>query len=286
MTTEPKVPLSQRRGTGTEAEIKALLSDFSISAKQDPDIGIDYICELLSGDKPTGKFFGVQVKARKNIKDQQAISIKKNTVHHWVQLPFPGFLILSDKTTGECYWVSIIGNLAKLGVSMPTSSKTVSIEINKSQILNRGENRNQVFVSKVKTDMELLSLILGHPQFGEGYVRREPVAYLSSAVRSNLESNIRNSLNCLINHWSLAGDLERAYLLCEFLTKIDKGHYDHFYKFGKINKLKGNKAEAKTAFEEAISICRRDKNWNRLKTPSDPSIEEIIKMIEAEMEGL
>jgi hypothetical protein len=169
---------------------------------------------------------------------------------------------------------------------MPDSSKAVSIEINKSQILNRGENRNRVFVSKVKTDMELLSLILGHPQFGESYVRRLPVAYLSSAVRSRLQGNIRDSLNCLINHWSLEGDLKKAYLLCEFLTKFDKAHYDHFYKFGKISKLMGNKAKAKKAFKEAISICRRDKNWNRLKKLSDPPIEKIIKTIEAEIEGL
>jgi hypothetical protein len=101
MTSEPKVPLSQRRETGAEAEIKGLLSDFSISAKQDPDIGVDYICELLRGDTPTGKFFGVQVKARKNLKHRPSISIKKKTVRHWFRLPFTVFLIVLDKKRGN-----------------------------------------------------------------------------------------------------------------------------------------------------------------------------------------
>ena len=39
-----KITSSQRIGTSAEAEVKALLNDFSIPAKPDPDIGIDFNC--------------------------------------------------------------------------------------------------------------------------------------------------------------------------------------------------------------------------------------------------
>jgi hypothetical protein len=38
--------------------------------------------------------------------------------------------------------------------------------------------------------------------------------------------------------------------------------------------------------QEAIRICKEDKNWNRLKKPSQPSIEEIIAFIEKEIANL
>ncbi len=287
MTSEPKVPSSQRRGTSAEAEIKAILNDFSIPAKPEPDIGIDYHCELLSQDTPTGKFFGVQAKGKKHIKDKQLISIRKSTVRHWLfRLPYPVFVIVLDKESWEGYWISITDNLWNLTLQLENSHDTVSVQINKSHKLSRGENANENFVSKVKSDMEMISLVRGHPQFGEGYVRRIPVAYLSSGIRSLLEEGVRTNLNLLINHWVLEGKIGTAYFLCKFLTDFDKAHYDHFYNFGQINKLMGNKAEAKKAFEEAIRICREDKNWNLRKRPSDPAIEEIIGIIQTEIEKL
>jgi hypothetical protein len=286
MTSEPKVPLSQRRGTSSEAEIKAILNNFSITAKPDPDIGIDYYCELLSGETPIGKFFGVQAKGKKDIKDKQLTSIKKSTIRHWSRLPYPVFIVASDKKTGDCYWISITDNLAKISLELENNHNTISIEIDKSHKLSRAEDGNQDFVSKIKKDIDMISLILGHPQFGEGYVRRIPVAYLSSDVRIRLEENIRTSLNCLIDHWLLEDKIEIAYTLCKFLTDFDKAHYDHFYKFGQINKLMGNKTEAKKAFEEAKRLCREDKKWNLLKEPSDPAIEYIIGLIQTEIEKL
>ena len=132
----------------------------------------------------------------------------------------------------------------------------------------------------------MISLIHGRPQFGDGYVRRLPVAYLPSKVRINLKENIRISLNFLISHYILENNIDRAFMLCEFLTKFDKSHYDHFWKFGQINKIMGRKNEAIIAFKEAINICKADKNWNNLKKPEDPAIEEIISLIESELKKL
>ena len=48
----------------------------------------------------------------------------------------------------------------------------------------------------------------------------------------------------------------------------------------------GRKNEAIIAFKEAINICKADKNWNNLKKPEDPAIEEIISLIESELKKL
>ena len=83
----------------------------------------------------------------------------------------------------------------------------------------------------------MISLIHGRPQFGDGYVRRLPVAYLPSKVRINLKENIRISLNFLISHYILENNIDRAFMLCEFLTKFDKSHYDHFGNLGRLTRL-------------------------------------------------
>jgi tetratricopeptide (TPR) repeat protein len=286
MSYEPIVPLSQRRGTSAEAEAKARLSYFSIVAKPDPDVGIDFYCELLDQKKPSGKFFGVQVKGTKKCGEQPSARVKKSTIHYWTKLAFPVYIIMYDDNDEKCYWASFLQNLYSIGEKILNKSSTVCIGIDKKCVLYRGENTNKDFVSKVKGDIMLLSLLQGRPQLGNGYVRTLPVALLTQQVRTNLAENIRTSMNYLVNHYLLTKDIEKAYLLCDFLTKFDKAHYDHFYKLGCINRQLGNKPEAKRNFEEAIRICRGDKKWNLLKDSSYPTIEEIIEAIEGEIQKL
>ena len=106
---------------------------------------------------------------------------------------------------------------------------------------------------------------------------------LPKGVILNLRENIRTSLRFLINDSLLKKNIENAYFLCEFLSRLDKGHYDHFMALGHIEKSRGNKEEAKRNFEQAMRICKRDKNWNKLKAPSDPPIEEVITSIRKEI---
>lgn len=72
---------------------------------------------------------------------------------------------------------------------------------------------------------------------------------------------IRKSLYSVIIHYIGKNDFETAYLCCEFLTKFDKGHYNHFEWFGLLNLALRKPVEAKSAFEEAIHIFEEDKNW-------------------------
>lgn len=286
MTSKPMVSESRRVGSSAESEIESRLKNFSIPAKPEPDIGVDFYCQLLEDGSASSNFFGVQAKGTKHFNDYWRRSFKRKTIGLWLQLPFPVFLVVHDENSGNCYWKSIVHNRNSLIEKLRTNNKTISIRMDKSLVLAKGRNENEEFIRKIKEAQSLISLIYGRPQFGEGYVRTLPIAYLSTGVVTNLRENIRTSMKFLINNYLLNNDIENAYFLCDFLTRFDKGHYDHFVIFGRINKFLGKKEEARSSFEEAIKICKRDKNWNRLKTPSDPSIEEIIASIVKEIETI
>lgn len=287
MPSKVKVPWSQRLGVIAESEIKKRLSYFSIPTKPELDVGIDFICELLEDDSPSSKYFFVQAKGTEHFDDDWGRSIKKSTVMHWLQQPFPIFLVVYDENSGNCYWMSIEHNRKSLIEKMKSDSETIYIKMDRTHILEKGKNKNEGLIKKIKEDTALVNLLRGHPHFiGKDYVKRIPILYLSKGVVANIKGNIRLSVLHLINHYLLDKDIENAYLLCDFLTKFDKSHYDHFVLFGSINKFLGKKEEAKKSFEEAIRICKRDKKWNILKKPSDLSIEEIIAMIEKEIESL
>lgn len=138
------------------------------------------------------------------------------------------------------------------------------------------ERNNEEFTREVNEAAYRLNLIRGIPQFlGEGYIKTIPLVYLSDGLVENFRERVRISMLYLINNYLLKNDWEKAYSLCEILTKFDRSHYDHFVLFGQLNKVLGNNEKARQSFCEAIAICKRDKNWDRLKGPSDPSISEI-----------
>jgi tetratricopeptide (TPR) repeat protein len=286
MKTGPKLPLSQRRGGSAEDEIKGRLKYFSIPAKPELDIGLDLCCELLDGNKPTGKFFGVQAKGTRKL-DHLRWSIKRTTLEYWLMQSFPVFLIVYDETDDNCYWTSIVQDLQEIVKRIKPNSKTVSIIIDKAHVLGKCGLQKDEFVKEVKNATFLINLLRGRPQLEGSYVRKSaPLAILSNGVILNLKENIRTSLNFLINHYICTNKFETALFLCDFLTRFDTAHYDHFFKMGQIYRILGKKEEARKYFTKAIQKCKEDPNWNRLKKPSDPSIEDIIKMIENEMKRL
>ena len=59
-----KYTLQARTGIKGEAFFEALIADYALPHQivGPKDIGIDYICEWVFGDKPTGILFGIQVK--------------------------------------------------------------------------------------------------------------------------------------------------------------------------------------------------------------------------------
>ena len=66
------------------------------------------------------------------------------------------------------------------------------------------------------------------------------------------------------------------------MATFDKDHYDHFVFLARICHTLGKDDEAKENYDLAIEVCKRDKKWNKMKKPTDASIEEIIETLEKE----
>jgi hypothetical protein len=237
---------------------------------------------------PSGMYFFVQAKGTQHFDEHWGRSIEKKTIVYWVDQPFPVFLVVYDEVKRECYWMSILEHFNNVwNKQMGNNSKTIYVKMDRSNVLEEGEKQNSAFIRKINFDFAMINLIRGHPQLlGEGYVKRKPLFLLSKEVISNINYSVRSSIHYLIGHYLVAKDIKTATLLCDFLTKFDKTHYDHFVLMGRINAFLGNKSQAKQNFEEAIRICERDKNWDIKKSPRDPSVNEIIESIRKEIEGI
>ena len=127
-----KYTIQAKRGIKGEAYFESLISDYSIPhhVTGPKDVGIDYFCEWVFDDRPTGVLFAVQIKtfSEKNIRKKykgvakkfnglseyrlvnSLLKIDDNTIHYWKGLAIPIFLfVVTIKTTSRseklnCYY--------------------------------------------------------------------------------------------------------------------------------------------------------------------------------------
>jgi hypothetical protein len=118
-----------KRGIKGEAFFESLIVGHAIPhriARQN-DLGIDFLCEWVSGDRPTGILFVAQVKSRttdkvvpklitpksdKNELEEYSLTgarmIQNSTLQYWKGLGLPAFVfyVLEDQTSNkiECYY--------------------------------------------------------------------------------------------------------------------------------------------------------------------------------------
>src|SRR5437588_11171863 len=120
---------SARRGIKGEAFFESLVVDYAIPhriARQN-DLGVDFLCEWIYRDRPTGILFSAQVKtttsdlvkckwveqSRLNGLDTYTLSgapgVHKRTINYWKGLGLPAFLfiVIEDTSDGksrlDCY---------------------------------------------------------------------------------------------------------------------------------------------------------------------------------------
>jgi len=279
MVNNVKVPWEERLGKIGEDAIEMRLLQFSITAKDQIDVGLDFYCHLLEDMSPSMTYFGVQAKGTRHFDENWGQGIKKTTIVYWLTRPFPVYLVVYDEKDENCYWWSIEDHRYSLIEKLQGGSgETICIRIDNSHILEKG--KNEEFVKKIREDSASVELFRGRPQFkGEGYVRTIPDAPRSSNELILTKENIRQAMYSLIVHHLRMNDSETAYFYCDFLTKFDKSHYNHFLWSGLINKAIGKKKEAQRLLEEALRMCESDKNW-----PTE-SIGKIIAYIKEEIES-
>jgi len=280
MYSRPKVPWNNRLGEIGETEIRSRLSYFSIPVKYSFDVGIDFYCELLENSYPSISFY-VQAKGTEHFDDNWGKSIKKSTITYWLDKLYPVYLIVYFENDDICYWISIEEKRYFLLEKMNSNKDTIYIKIDKSHILEKGKDKNTDFINKIRDDLVSIGLWQGRPiPKGHEYVKRMPGPPRSKIELIRSKAHLRMNISSLIMHYININDLKNAYICCDFLTKFDKNHYNHFVWFGQINKKLGKKEEAIKSYKEALEICKRDKKWPR------DSMNKLISQIEKEMESI
>jgi hypothetical protein len=77
--------------------------------KQDPDVFVDYLVEIVENGEPTGLHFGVQVKGYEDTSDRKkplVYSFKTKHLDYYLhRSQHPVFLFLINVTTGEGFWL-------------------------------------------------------------------------------------------------------------------------------------------------------------------------------------
>jgi tetratricopeptide (TPR) repeat protein len=278
---KPKKPVllwNTRLGSIGEKAVLQRLSYFSNPTKYDQDLGLDFYCELIQDDSPSTPFY-VQVKGTQHLDSSWGSSIPKSTISYWLQQKSPVYLMVFDEPGDICYWMSIEDHrydlLQKLEI---TESESIYISLDRSNILDRGKNKNSTFVNKIKEDLASIQLFWGFAQFhGEDYIKTIPSPPRSNAELVRLKENIRSNLYSLIGYYFSKHDLETAKAYCEFLTEFDRSHYNHFAWLGLIYKSIGQTELAEKHLIRAIKMLEGDKNWPLV------SKEPIIAMLKRQL---
>ncbi|MGG6297016.1 DUF4365 domain-containing protein [Leptolyngbya sp. AN02str] len=109
MTKLPKRTKSQKIGVSAADLLSSVFAEFCniIPVPQDRDLGIDFICEIMQGEHPTGRLFNIQCKGKEEAKvegDSITLPIKVTTLNYWLLQPNPTFLIVVDCQNSMFYW--------------------------------------------------------------------------------------------------------------------------------------------------------------------------------------
>ena len=109
MTKLPKRTSFQKSGASAADFLNSVFTEFCnvIPVPQDRDFGIDFICEIMNGEHPTGKLFNIQCKSKEKTEAKRNsinVPIKVTTLNYWLLQTNPTFLIVVDRQKKGFYW--------------------------------------------------------------------------------------------------------------------------------------------------------------------------------------
>lgn len=133
MTQLPKRTKSQQIGVSAAELLNSVFTKFCnvIPVPQECDLGVDFICEVMQEDHPTGKLFNVQCKGTEEVtfkSNEISIQIAVTTLNYWLIQKNPTFLIAVDCQNYNFYWAFPKDFLSSINKAWQTQ-KTVSIPI-------------------------------------------------------------------------------------------------------------------------------------------------------------
>lgn len=287
---------SLRDSARGELATAMILEDFAQVLRPERllEYSIDFYCRLLHKNKPSNKTFWVEVKTPLHFTDKWRRSIDRETMEFWLTQISPVFVIVCDLSNDTFYWISVEDNRDVWSKKLQKNVKKISIKMNKSQVLKKGNDQNVDFIEKIEQDTIRLNAINGFPQFisktgsgSSGYVHGNiPILKLSDNARNKISGTIRFGFNYLVYDSILRDDFQGAYRLCKVLTSFDTSHYDHFCLMARICRQLEKYGEAKAYYDIAIKMCKEDPNWDKNRVDGVPYISEIISGIEQEKASL
>jgi hypothetical protein len=256
-----------------ESATEAVLKTFAQVFRPVPllEYSIDFYCRLIHRGKPVTPFW-VEVKSFKGIMEKWNKSVKRETAIFWLNQLSPVFIAIYDINNDNCYWISVEDKREIWSKKLENNAKTITLKIDKSQILKKPNCSNIDFVQKIEKDTISVGIAYGIPAViskgGKGVTAgygffEFPNIELSEGAKFTFQQKIRFSLNFLIKNEYSRKNLFEAYRLCKILTQFDKSHYDHFELIGDICLQIRKPDEAIIYYDFAIDMFRRDPNWDK-----------------------
>ncbi|MEJ6487899.1 DUF4365 domain-containing protein [Nostoc punctiforme UO1] len=137
----PKRTKAQKVGESAADTLSATFTEFCnvIPVPQSRDLGIDFICEVMQDEYPTGLVFNAQCKGRSEVDDKNAllsVQVKVTTINYWLSQRSPTFLFVYDRQSENFFWCFPSAYILSLNKEWQ-SQQSVSIPIPVSSNFSR-----------------------------------------------------------------------------------------------------------------------------------------------------
>lgn len=180
----PKRTIAQKIGEAAADIFSSTFTEFCtvVPVPQSRDLGIDFICEVMEGEYPTGLNFNAQCKAKSEVDNKNSslsIQVQVTTVNYWLKQPIPTFLFVYDLQRQNFFWCfpkNYVLSLCKEwqaqgSISIPVlTSNSFSRDINEipSDILKviKDQDPSQK-VSNLEENMDEIKAELEYQTFGK-----------------------------------------------------------------------------------------------------------------------
>ena len=130
----PKRTKSQRFGEIAADTFSTTFTKFCnvIPVPQSRDLGIDFICEVMNDEEPTGLSFSAQCKGRNETGRKNfslSVNISVTTINYWLLQRSPTFLFVYTPKTKSFFWCFPLTHVASLDGTWKTKP-SISIPAN------------------------------------------------------------------------------------------------------------------------------------------------------------
>jgi hypothetical protein len=137
----PKRTNAQKIGESAADIFSATFTEFCnvVPIPQSRDLGIDFYCELMEGEYPTGLLFNAQCKGKNKIDIKNNFftkEIKVTTINYWLKCPLPTILFIYDRQDKHFYWCFPQEFVSLLSKDWQ-SQEMISIPVEKSSKFSR-----------------------------------------------------------------------------------------------------------------------------------------------------